>query len=77
MLSQQTILSTLRAAKPELEKKYPIRTLALFGSYSRTDATAESDIDLLVDIDSTIGIRFISLAHDLEDLLHHKVDLVS
>jgi len=60
-----------------LEKKYPISELALFGSYARGDNHEKSDIDILVDFNGRIGIEFISLAHDLEDILNSKVDLVS
>jgi predicted nucleotidyltransferase len=51
--------------------------LAVFGSYSRGEATDQSDIDILVDVDPSIGLRFTSLADDLEALLGTKVDLVS
>ncbi len=51
--------------------------MALFGSYSRNDATEESDVDILVDFEKAIGIQFVDLADELEILLHHKVDLVS
>lgn len=60
-----------------MEKKYPISELALFGSYARGDNHEKSDIDILVDFNGRIGIEFISLAHDLEDILNSKVDLVS
>jgi len=60
-----------------LEKKYPISELALFGSYARGYNHEKSDIDILVDFNGRIGIEFISLAHDLEDILNSKVDLVS
>jgi predicted nucleotidyltransferase len=60
-----------------LEKKYPISELALFGSYARGDNHEHSDIDILVDFNGRIGIEFISLAHELEDIFQTKVDLVS
>jgi predicted nucleotidyltransferase len=77
MLTCHDILAKLQSAKPALEKKYNIKTIALFGSYSRTDATPESDIDLLVDFKKPIGIEFVDFAYELEFLLQHKVDLVS
>ncbi len=77
MTTQQNILSALRSAKPELEKKYPIKAIALFGSYSRNENTTDSDIDVMVEFKEPIGIRFIDLADELEDILQHKVDLVS
>jgi uncharacterized protein len=78
MPDQQIILATLKTAKPLLEKKYAIRNMALFGSYSRNTAVpGSSDIDVLVEFSQPIGIRFVDLADELEELLHHKVDLVS
>jgi predicted nucleotidyltransferase len=50
----------------------------LFGSYSRNTAIrGKSDIDIMVDFSHPIGIRFVDLADELEEILHHKVDLVS
>jgi len=77
MYNTQQILAILKKQKQELKKKYPISELALFGSYARGDNHEKSDIDILVDFDGRIGIEFISLAHELEDILHAKVDLVS
>lgn len=77
MTTQQNILSILRSAKPEMEKKYGISRLALFGSYSRNAAGSESDVDLMVEFNQPPGIRFIDLADELEGLLNNKVDLVS
>lgn len=72
------ILKILKDKKKDLEKKYPISELALFGSYARGDYHVNSDIDILVDFSSRIdGFDFIRLAHELEDLFNYKIDLVS
>lgn len=67
----------LTSLKKELQGKYPIASLALFGSYSRGDQTLESDIDLLVEFNAKIGSDFILLAEEIERRLGRKVDLVS
>ena len=77
MYTAAQILTKLRENKPELEKKYPIAQLALFGSYARGDAREDSDIDVLVSFDAPIGMGFIQLAYDLEAIFNQKVDLVS
>lgn len=77
MYTTSEILDILKTKKGELEKKYPISELGLFGSYARGDYNENSDIDILVDFNDRIGIEFISLAHELEDTFHTKIDLVS
>ncbi len=51
--------------------------LALFGSYARDEQSASSDVDILVEVDPSIGLRFVTLAERLEDSLGEHVDLVS
>jgi uncharacterized protein len=52
--------------------------MALFGSYARGDFNENSDIDILVDFNERIdGFDYIRLAHELEDALQHKIDIVS
>jgi predicted nucleotidyltransferase len=63
--------------KTRLFEKYPIKSLAIFGSFSRGDFHKESDLDILVEFNVSVGIEFIDLAEELEDLLGIRVDLVS
>ena len=51
----------------------------LFGSYFRGQADNQSDIDILVDLDYSqkIGLLFVQMQIDLEQILKSKVDLVS
>lgn len=72
-----TIIEKLKSAKPGLTAKYNIHNLAVFGSYSRNEQSAESDIDIMVEFSKPIGLEFVSLAFELEQLLGTKVDLVS
>lgn len=78
MYTTQQVISILKTKKIELEKKYPVCELALFGSYARGDFNKESDIDILVDFNARIdGFDFIRIAHELEDIFDHKIDLIS
>lgn len=63
--------------KQHLFSEYPIKSLAIFGSYARREQKDESDLDLLVEFNDRIGLRFIDLADELEKLIGFKVDLVS
>jgi predicted nucleotidyltransferase len=75
--SRDEILAVLRSLKPELSRRFGVREISLFGSFARGEEKDSSDVDLLVDVDPTIGLRFVSLADFLEKALGRKVDLVS
>ncbi len=71
------IKTTLTRHKHDLLARYPIESLAIFGSYARNDQSETSDLDVMVEFNDRIGIRFIDLAEELENILKIKVDLVS
>jgi predicted nucleotidyltransferase len=60
-------------------KDQPVLKAYLFGSYSRNEADAESDVDIMVDLDYSkhIGLGFVSMQEDIQRALHKNVDLVS
>ena len=76
MYTLQTILEKLREHKPHLQKKYPGSRLGVFGSYARGEATAESDIDIAVEITAPMGLNFVEMADELENLFGIKTDVV-
>ena len=57
----------------------PVKKAYLFGSYARNEASKNSDIDILVELDYSkpIGMKFFSFQPELESLLNRKVDIVS
>jgi len=75
--SRDSVLENLRRNKGEILKEFPVRRLALFGSLARQEETKDSDVDILVDVDPSIGLKFVTLADRLQEILHCKVDLVS
>ena len=77
MKTLQEIIITLGKHKQQLFSEYPIKSLAIFGSYARREQKQESDLDILVEFNDKIGLRFIDLAEELEKLIGFKVDLVS
>ena len=76
MYTLDTIVEKLRNYKPELQRKYPISNLGVFGSYARGEATENSDIDIAVEISGPMGLNFIAMANEIEDLFGIKVDVV-
>lgn len=54
-----------------------MRSLDLFGSVARDEASADSDVDLLVEFDRPIGLfHFFRVQQRLEEILGAPVDLV-
>lgn len=76
-MTRDELLQKLRDNKGRLKQKYPLKSLALFGSYSRNEQTAESDVDLLVEFNEPVGIEFIDLLLEIEAILDKPVDLVT
>ncbi len=76
--NREEILNRLRESKRGLQAEFPVKRIALFGSFARgSEVPGRSDIDILVEVDPSIGLRFVTLANRLEQLLGGPVDLVS
>ncbi|HAU39966.1 TPA: DNA polymerase subunit beta [Candidatus Peregrinibacteria bacterium] len=77
MNKQQTI-ALLTSIKPELETRFGVTRLALFGSTARDEAVYHSDVDILVAFDGpATSKRYFGVQFLLEDLLGCPVDLVT
>ena len=74
---ESEILDILKQHKKDIFSKYPLRSMALFGSFSRGDNNDNSDVDILVELNGTMGFRFLHLNYEIESLLKRKVDLIS
>ncbi len=77
MTSLNQIQSTLSSHRAELLDLFRVKTLAVFGSYARNEQRNDSDVDILVEFNSPVGIEFIDLGNYLERILNLRVDLVS
>ncbi|MBW1694255.1 MAG: nucleotidyltransferase family protein [Deltaproteobacteria bacterium] len=64
--------------RKELEEKFGLKEIGIFGSYARGDQLQDSDIDILVEIERPMGfIKFIKLENHLSQILGVNVDLVT
>ncbi|MEY3576640.1 MAG: hypothetical protein RL394_222 [Bacteroidota bacterium] len=72
-----TIKQIIKELKPELEKKFHVSSIGIFGSVVRNDYSENSDVDIIVDFSQPIGIEFIDLADLLEEKFNEQVDLIS
>ncbi len=74
MISKNQIITFLKENKQEIQDKYKVKKIALFGSFARDEATKESDIDILVDMAPSFD-NFFDLKYFLEDEFKTTVDL--
>lgn len=77
MQTRNDITRILRENQTNLAKLYGVSKIGVFGSYARATAQKTSDVDLLVEFDRPIGLKFMELAEYLEALLGTKVDLLT
>lgn len=75
MNSHQQLILTIK----DYFQDKPVKKAYLFGSQLGTNADEKSDVDILVELDHSepIGLKFIRMKLELEDILQKKVDLVS
>jgi len=76
-MERDCIFSTLKQHQPTLHQ-LGVQSMWIFGSVARNEAHAESDVDVLVDLQSPLTFdRYMNLKLYLEDLLEQKIDLVT
>lgn len=76
-MGKQEIIKIIRQNKPEIESRYGVQRLGLFGSYVKGRQKKKSDIDILVTFNRDIDLfDFLDLRTYLESQFQAKVDLV-
>lgn len=77
-MDRDRALQLLAQSKPELNRRFGVVDLALFGSTLRGEARPDSDVDVLVRFDGpATSARYFGVQFYLEDLLGAPVDLVT
>ncbi|WP_006786811.1 nucleotidyltransferase family protein [Thiorhodospira sibirica] len=77
-MNRNTATQILAEAKPELQRRFGMTRLALFGSTARDEARSDSDVDVLVAFDGPVSaVRYFGVQFYLEDLPGCPVDLLT
>ena len=77
MLTRERVVDLLREQSAYLASGFGIRKMGLFGSFAKGHPGEQSDIDIVVEFERPIGLRFIELVEYLETLLGRKVDILT
>ena len=70
-------MAILRDELPYFSSEYGVRRLGLFGSYAKEVQNEESDVDIIVEFERPIGLKFIELAEYIEKILGKKIDILT
>jgi uncharacterized protein len=77
-MNRDQMLAVLRRHRPEIEQRFAIKHLSVFGSAARDELRADSDIDVLVEFQGKATFDgYMDLKFYLETLLGRNVDLVT
>ncbi|MBP7121140.1 MAG: nucleotidyltransferase family protein [Methanolinea sp.] len=78
MINRNEVLATLRLLAKDLNDRYHVEKIGVFGSVSRGEQKEGSDIDILVEFSRPVGFfTFLELEEFLSSSLGAKVDLVT
>ena len=77
MRNLEQIKQVIDQHREELEQKFKVKTVAVFGSYVRKEQKQQSDIDILVDFTAPVSLlHIVSLENYFSDILGMKADVV-
>ncbi|MEO7838044.1 MAG: nucleotidyltransferase family protein [Anaerolineales bacterium] len=75
-MKQDVVIKILKQKNAEMTTQFGVKSLLLFGSVARNEATTTSDVDLLVEFNRPVGyFGLFALQDYLEKLLGCSVDL--
>ena len=77
MNTKKEILAFLQANQTLLKEKYHVSKIGLFGSFARDEATIESDVDIIIELDNVDNVYDVksSLREYLSQAFGRSVDL--
>ncbi|MCP4409654.1 MAG: nucleotidyltransferase family protein [Gammaproteobacteria bacterium] len=77
-MKKQEILDLLHRHLDEIQQRFDVKQLGLFGSAARDEMTEKSDVDVLVEFKGYVTFDgYMDLKFFLEELFHRDVDLVT
>ena len=77
MTSKTQILKLLKSSYLYLADEFGVATIGIFGSVAKETNAETSDVDIVVEFQKPIGLKFIDLVDYLENLLQTRVDVLT
>ena len=76
-MNKVSIIESIKDEKSYLQEHFGVEEIALFGSYARGEENMDSDVDILVKMDTKTLKNYFSLLDFLKAKFHKKIDLVT
>jgi len=77
MESRNEIIKKIKEQYPYLSRQYGIRRIGIFGSVAMGTAGQDSDVDIVVEFERPIGLKFMEFVDYMEKLFGKKVDVLT
>lgn len=74
--NKNTVIQELRQLKPELEKRYGVTRIGIFGSLARDEARDDSDIDVVVEMREPNLFYMVHIKELLEQDFQRPIDII-
>lgn len=77
VMTREKVIEILRKELPYFGAEYGVKRIGLFGSYAKGTQAEDSDVDVVVEFERPIGLKFVEFAEYLEKLLGRKTDVLT
>ena len=77
MLTRENIIAILEKESARLKNDFGVKRMALFGSFAGNTQTENSDVDIMIELERPLGLKFFDLVDYLEKLLGRKIDVLT
>jgi len=77
MGNRTEIIRKIKEQYPFLSKQYGVRRIGIFGSVALDSAGPDSDVDIVVEFERPIGLKFMEFIEYMESLFGKKVDVLT
>ncbi|MBC7225628.1 MAG: nucleotidyltransferase family protein [Thermoflexales bacterium] len=75
-MRRDEVLRVLAQFRDQRAQKFGITRIGIFGSWARGEATDESDVDVVVELERPDLLLLVGIKQELEELLQRPVDVV-
>jgi predicted nucleotidyltransferase len=72
----ENLVQKIAEMRRELDERFTVKRIGVFGSYARGDESSESDLDIIVELAEPTFDNYMDLKFRLEEVFQRRVDLV-